>query len=350
MSKENWVDFKEIKSRVTMEMVLSHYSVNWLKKKKGYLVGKCPIHKGDNNTAFNVSVSKNNWHCFTGCKSSGRKSGGNVIDFVVAMEGLPENSEGFRDAALKLKQWFILGSPPEAQIKPEKVVEPEKKPDTVSEEKPSINASESLKTEDPANKTLTFELKNLIFDHEYLKGRDIPLNIAREFGIGFYKGKKGKGLMANRVVIPIHNGNGDLVAYAGRAVTPDQEEKDGKYKLPPGFVKTAELFNLHRAREESWERGLILVEGFFDVLHLHQSGFENVVALMGSSMSPEQEKLILESTDRVVLLFDGDDAGKECTRKVALQLVEKCFIKIVRLPDSKQPTDIPEDGLQDLLR
>ena len=56
-----WVDFKEIKRNVTIEMVLEHYGINWLKSKKDYLVGRCPIHKGNNPTAFNASLKKNNW-------------------------------------------------------------------------------------------------------------------------------------------------------------------------------------------------------------------------------------------------------------------------------------------------
>lgn len=347
--KEDWVDYKEIKNRVTMEMVLDRYGVNWLKKKKGYLVGHCPIHQGNNETAFNVSTSKNNWHCFTGCKSSGRKSGGNVIDFVVAMEKLPETAEGFRDAALKLKQWFMIDSvkndAPGSPIKRDKTPD---RVETLPPSNPPEQPKSEPKKETKLNTPLTFSLKNLDPDHEYLKGRGIDRELADYFGIGFYKGKTGKEMMAGRMAIPIHNGKGELVAYAGRAVTPEQEAQC-KYKLPAGFLKTLELYNLHRAAGYGKDRGLILVEGFFDVVRLHQLGFLNVVALMGSSMSLEQELLLLGATDRVMLMFDGDPAGRECTHQVALALVGKMFVRIVRLPDGKQPDSLTKEEVSILL-
>ena len=138
------------------------------------------------------------------------------------------------------------------------------------------------------------------------------------------------------------------MAYAGRAVTPEQEA-ECKYKLPAGFLKTLELYNLHRAAGYGKDRGLILVEGFFDVIRLHQLGFPNVVALMGSSMSSEQELLLLGATDRVVLMFDGDPAGRECTHQIALNLVGKLFIRIVRLPDGKQPDSLTKEEISILL-
>ena len=79
---------------------------------------------------------------------------------------------------------------------------------------------------------------------------------------------------------------------------------------------------------------MILVEGFFDCFKLWQAGFANVAALMGSSMSPEQEELIVKSVvqnGRVVLMFDGDEAGQNCTEQVVSGLVNRVFVKAVRL-------------------
>ncbi len=94
------LDFSVLKSAVTMEMVLNHTNVK-LRKRCNSLVGCCPIHHGDNNTAFNVSLSKNLWVCFTHCHC-----GGSVIDFVIHMEGLSNDSAGARQAALPLHRWF----------------------------------------------------------------------------------------------------------------------------------------------------------------------------------------------------------------------------------------------------
>jgi hypothetical protein len=117
--------------------------------------------------------------------------------------------------------------------------------------------------------------------------------------------------MAGRIVIPIHNPTGELVAYAGRWPG-DPPEGTSKYKLPAGFGKSLELFNLHRAKEESDSQTLIIVEGFFGAIKLWQMGLRRVVALMGSSLSPAQEALIVEHTSsqtKVLVMLDEDDAG-----------------------------------------
>lgn len=99
--------------------------------------------------------------------------------------------------------------------------------------------------------------------------------------------------MKGRIAIPIHNERGELVAYAGR--WPGKPpEGEPKYKLPPRFFKHLALFNLNRAKEFA-EKGLILVEGFFDVFELWQERRKNVVALMGTTLSSEQEGLLLET-------------------------------------------------------
>jgi DNA primase len=103
--------------------------------------------------------------------------------------------------------------------------------------------------------------------------------------VGFYAGS---GLLSGRVAIPIANARGQTVAYAGRAL-------DGslpKYKLPAGFRKAWELFNLHRAASTG-SQSVIVVEGYFDCLRVHREGLLWVVALMGSSLSAEQEKALL---------------------------------------------------------
>ena len=98
----------------------------------------------------------------------------------------------------------------------------------------------------------------------------------------------------DRIAIPIHNENGELVAYTGRYPgTPPEGEP--KYKLPRKFKKRLVLYNFHQAKDLAKEQGLILLEGFFDLLNVWQSGFKNVAALMGASMSNEQANLILET-------------------------------------------------------
>jgi DNA primase len=140
--------------------------------------------------------------------------------------------------------------------------------------------------------------------------------------------------MHGRIVIPIHNEAGELIAYAGRwpgnAGWPEGEDK---YRLPPGFHKSLVLFNLHRAREHTID-GLIVVEGFFDTLDFWQRGRKNVVALMGSSLSEAQERLIVQTVGgrgRVLLAFDPDEAGRKGMHEAAARLVSQVFVRTVTI-------------------
>lgn len=99
-----WVDFKEVKAAVDMQMVLDHYGVKGLSNGGDELRGRCPIHKGsDKSKNFTVNLHKNAFKCF----SSKCKAAGNVLDFVAAMEGC-----NVREAALKLAEWFKVGERP----------------------------------------------------------------------------------------------------------------------------------------------------------------------------------------------------------------------------------------------
>src|SRR5438132_11193518 len=93
--KKDWIDFREIKAAVSLQMVLDRYGVNWLRKSGQELRGKCPIHKGEGERTFSANLSKGAFNCFS-CKARG-----NVLDFVAAMEEC-----SIRDAALKLRDWF----------------------------------------------------------------------------------------------------------------------------------------------------------------------------------------------------------------------------------------------------
>jgi len=140
--------------------------------------------------------------------------------------------------------------------------------------------------------------------------------------------------MQNRVVIPIHNEQGELVAYAGRwPADAGWPEGSDKYMIPPGFKKSKVLFNLHRAREHATE-GLIVVEGFFTVCEFWQRGRKNVVALMGSSMSAEQERLIVETVGpkgRVLLALDNDEAGRKGSEDARNRLSSQVFVREMAL-------------------
>src|SRR5437867_2162506 len=108
--------------------------------------------------------------------------------------------------------------------------------------------------------------------------------------------------MQGRVVIPIHNDHGEIVAYAGRAI----DKTEPKYRLPSGFKKSMMLYNLHRALTVG-EKRVIVVEGFMDTLKVHQAGFPCVVALMGSWLSDVQAEFLVSHFDQVLVMLDGDE-------------------------------------------
>src|SRR5881409_1451615 len=96
---KTWVDFKAVNQGVSIEQVLAHYQINWLRKTGTDLRGRCPIHKGEGDRTFHASLTKNAFHCFS-CHAKG-----NVLDLVAAMEQV-----SVREAALKLQEWFLGGS------------------------------------------------------------------------------------------------------------------------------------------------------------------------------------------------------------------------------------------------
>jgi len=302
--QDNWVDFKAIKSAVSMQMALDRYGVNWLKKKEDELRGRCPIHQGEGQSTFHVSLSKNAFHCFS-CKARG-----NVLDFVAAME-----KSGVRDAAVKLKNWFGIKSDPKGP----------------KEEPPHEVGERAAET----NKPLTFLLKGIDPEHEHVKARGITRETAETFGVGYFSGA---GSMSGRVVIPIHNERGELVAYAGRAI----DDSEPRYKLPTGFHKSHVLFNLNRVTAQE----VIIVEGFFDCMKVWQSSRPFVVALMGSSLSEQQEELLLRQFKKVTLLMDGDSAGREASEEIAKRLLRRLHVRIVNLADGHQPDQLDEEYIR----
>lgn len=344
-SKTEWVDFKAIKSQVTIEQVLHRYGFLPKLTRSGNgdrLSGACPIHGGSNVTHFRVSVSKNCWNCFGQCQC-----GGNVIDFVAKKENV-----SFRDAALLIKRWFTdeVETPAARLVAAETqtVALPERtrySPPPTVDEVPKENAETGVNGE---NKPLRFDLSKLDPTHSYLRERGLTASTIETFGMGYC----GKGLLRGYIAIPIHNADGELVAYAGRwPGTPP--EGSGKYKLPQGFRKSLELFNQHRVAACDSEAPVVVVEGYFDALKLHQSGYERVVAIMGASLSEEQEAALCrlcESDGRVVLFLDNDESGRKGQADALVRLARHLYVHAVNLGSREvQPEHLSPDELRAVL-
>ena len=244
---------------------------------------------------------------------------------MVTKEGIQagDRTKSRRQAALLLQDWFSVGQG--SGQAPETAAAADT-PAPVEDVTPPDAGDE------PVNPPLTFTFKHLDMRHSYLtQDRGLKDATIDAFGLGYHAGK---GIMQGRVVIPIHNEQGELVAYAGRWPA-DTGWPDGsqKYALPPGFKKSKVLFNLHRAREHAAE-GLIVVEGYFTVFEFFERGRRNVVALMGSTMSAEQERLIVETVGpkgRVLIALDNDDAGRRGSEDAVKRLSSKVFVREMTL-------------------
>jgi DNA primase len=313
-----WIDFKAIKSMVTMAMLLEHYGVRLRAAGAGQLRGQCPLpqHSSkESKESFNVNTGRDIWSCKSQSCIVARKGkeGGNVLDFVMAMEDCR-----ITDAAQKVVEWFG-----QEESSPSKA-------DSVHEDSARANP-----TTPPGivNKPLGFELKGIVY-HSYLAERGITEETAKKFGVGFFPGK---GSMAGRVVIPIRDEHGVLVAYAGRSI----DNAEPKYLLPPKFQKHLVLFNRHAATGST----VILVEGFFGTMYLSQAGLP-AAALMGCTISDEQEHQL---PPYVVLLMDGDDAGRKATAEITARIIQNHFVRVGYLSEGKQPDSLSTEELRKLL-
>ncbi len=188
----------------------------------------------------------------------------------------------------------------------------------------------------------TFRLRT-ISEHQFFVDQCFNQDTVAHFGLGFCS----KGIMAGRIVIPIENEAGELVAYCGRGLTPEQIELE-KYKLPPGFDKSLVVYNLNR--QTSGIKTLILVESFLSVFRLYQAGIGQAVNFLGTSMSDKQEDLIvnfLGPGGQVILLFNVSDKGSDnCLARLSSQLLVK---DLDISPLAKKPHLAREGDLKELL-
>jgi DNA primase len=305
----DWVDFKAIKRGVALESVLRHYRVELRRSGKDQYRGRCPIHRGDGRDAFHVNLARNVFHCFS-CGA-----GGTVLDFVAAMEGC-----SLFDAAQRLQAMPCSSNPLTF----------------------SPNGKELVTERRKVSSPLRFKLTGIDCTHPYLVERGITEKTAVEFGVGFYAGP---GLMQGRLVIPIHNGDGDLVAYCGRSV----DQAQPRYRVPPGFAKSEVLFNMHRA-VSGGGLSVVVVEGFFDCMKVHQAGVRSVVGLMGSVLYEPQRYALLERFGEITLLLDGDPAGRKASAIIAMKLRPHRNVRVVLLPDGVQPDKLRAEDIARLLQ
>jgi len=339
--KPRWIDFKELRSRLDFLEVLEHFKVK-VTVKGDRAIGFCPLstHQGQRRSpSFSVNPDRGIWQCF-GCHAKG-----NVLDFACRMEGFdPDDPKQLRQAAIKIVDVFRLGqsaSPPQC---------------TKSASSPISSASKPPAKPVVVNAPIDFELKTLQCDHPYLKERHFDPETIKHFGLGFCN----RGLLKGRVAIPLLDSRSRLVGYAGR-ITQDEliSETCPKYLFPGErekngtvhrFSKSLLLYNAHQIPASVDH--LCVVEGFASTWWLWQAEYRHVVALMGSSCSDEQAKLIVDLVSphgKVWIIPDGNTAGVQCAKSVLERVASERFCRWIRLEENKQPTDYLVEEMIDVM-
>lgn len=328
---------EELLGRVDIvEVVQRHVE---LKRAGREFQARCPFHE-EKTPSFTVSPQKQFYHCF-GCGAHG-----SAIGFLMNYEGLE-----FPDAVEELARQVGLKVPREAS----------------RSQRRSPDLFDIL---DAAANFYAAQLKDHPAAIEYLKERGLSGEIAREFGIGYAPaswdallGKLGgddearnrlkrAGLLSegkrglydkfrNRIMFPIHDRRGRVIAFGGRAL----DEDGPKYLNSPEtelFHKGREVYGLYLARRRQGRLDRILVtEGYMDVVALAQYGFRNAVATLGTATTSEQAESLFRSADEVVFCFDGDAAG----RKAAWRALESTLpllregrqARFLFLPEGEDP-------------
>ncbi len=317
-----------------------------LKNRGSNLIGLCPFHK-EKTPSFSVSPSKNIFKCF-GCGK-----GGNTAQFVMEVEQI-----SFPEAIRSLAQKY--------QISLEESFKKETNPEELQELESlyivnqfALNYYKNNLTNNSLGQSIALA---------YFKQRGFLDHIIEKFDIGFaldetdhflqtaqnqgyqieFLQKLGlvsanqKDFFRNRVIFPIHNLTGKPIAFAGRHLTTDP--KSPKYINSPEtllYHKSKTLYGLHLAKKSIREKNnCFLVEGYTDVMALHQAGFENVVASSGTSLTEEQVHLLKRFTQQVSLLYDGDQAGvKASMRGIDLLIQGGLDVKIILIPDRQDPDE-----------
>ena len=334
---------EEVRSRNDIVDVISSY-VN-LKKKGNSYSACCPFHH-EKTPSFHVSREKQMYHCF-GCGV-----GGNVYTFLMEHENysFPEAVEALAErAGVKL---------------PEQSMSPEAKK----------QADERTRIKDMNRLAAGYFHYLLRTEHgthalEYLTNRGLTENTVNQFGLGFsdvyrddlYKYLKNKGYKDeemknsglirfdekygasdqfwNRVMYPIVDTNNRVIGFGGR-VMGDGKPKYINTQETPVFDKSRNLYGLNFAKK-SKRPGIIFCEGYMDVISMHQAGFDNAVASLGTALTPGQVNLIKRYTDRVYLAYDSDEAGtKAALRALGIMREFEMPARVISLKPYKDPDEL----------
>ncbi len=356
----------KIFSTIRVEEIIGEYVQ--LKRAGSNFKGLSPFHE-EKTPSFVVSPSKQIWKDF----SSGK--GGTAITFLMEIEGFTY-PEALRHAA---KKYGI-------EIEEDQVEYSEEQKKAQSEREILYKIHEVANTFFQENLWGTEEGKTIALS--YFKERELHDDIIKKFQLGYSPEKKnafteyalakgyekeileksgisifpenspnGIDRFRERVIFPIHSFSGRVLGFGARILK--SNVKTAKYLNSPEteiYHKSNILYGLNQSKQAiSRENLCLLVEGYMDVISLHQSGIENVVASSGTALTTEQIKLIKRLTENVTILFDGDAAGiKASFRSIDMLLSEGMNIRVVLFPDGDDPDSFarknPRDFVEDFIK
>ncbi len=356
--EQHFID--DLKDRADIVRVIEPYAP--LKKKGSNWMACCPFHE-EKTPSFSVNPAKGFYKCF-GCGK-----GGNVFTFLMEYAGM-----SFPEAIESVAQ--TSGVPLPEPVDDEKYRESRKKREeqkTLAQQIIELNKialelwEKELQSDDP----------KAVAAREYLESRGIPLEIQKEFRIGFSPDSwdvllnhlrsksfddaviEQSGLVSvneeknrvfdrfrGRIMFPVLDVNGEPVAFGARAMGDDQPKYLNSPETP-AYIKGRHLYGLFQSKQSVRQKQFaILVEGYLDLIALYQFGITNVVASLGTAFTPEQSRLLHRFTKQAVINYDGDSAGiKAARRAIDILLADDFGIKVLVLPGGKDPDDfIRENG------
>lgn len=321
-----------------------------LRKRGVNYIGLCPFHN-EKTPSFSVSPSKGVCKCF----SCGK--GGNVVHFIMEHEQL-----SYYEALKWLAKKYNI------EIKERELTDAEKQAQSLRESLFVVNQFASEYFQD----ILYNHIDGQRIGMTYLRSRGFRDDIIRKFQLGYsidapdglaraaaQKGfreeflektglcyKKDNGTLHDRfwgrVIFPVHTLSGKVVAFGGRVLSSATKNVQMKYVNSPEseiYHKSRELYGMYFAKQAIVRQDCcFLVEGYTDVISMHQSGIENVVSSSGTALTSDQIRLIHRFTNNITLLYDGDGAGiKASLRGIDMLLEEGMNIKVCLLPDGDDP-------------
>ncbi len=302
------LDFRRLKSAVTLECLLHSRGLLQPMRRRGRrLFGCCPVHGGDNPTAFVIDLPRQVWYCFSRCGA-----GGDVVDLVRCMDQV-----GYTEAAIELAR--IAGTGPMWMP---------------TETAPQHRRKPSRQSFRPFVRRLDLDPHVELFE---TKG------IRPETAMAFEAGQwHHRGFLHGCVGVRLHDPHGHPLGYAGRRLDPAAAERYGKWKVPRGLPKATVLFNHHRVKHRL-PSGVFVVECPWGVMRLTQVGIP-AVALLGTALNPTQRELLAVAR-RVVLMMDGDAAGYAAAERIRAALAKQVEVITWRLPQGADPDDLPDSLL-----